>query len=199
MLLMFGFNFDNTVSTRTTVITLVFITCYHTTVALFIFEYLFCLPAKKLIPYVLFSFKLLYLHDFQTWKYHLNYCSLITVFFVSHDVPDSLWGVRDVRCSRCGMSGMWNVADVGCSGCGMFEICSVQDVGCSGCGMFGMWDDGDVGYLWCGMLAMWDVLDTRCSGCGMFEMCDFRDVECGCGMFAGMWDVGLQNAFICRC
>ena len=127
---MFGFNFDNTVSTRTTAITLVYnITCYHTTVVLFIFETLFCLPAKRLCHVFLFvSNFCFYLHDFQTFKYHLNYCSPVTDFFMLYDVPDSSWGVLDVRCSRCGMLGMWDVWDVECCGCWIFGMWHVRDM-----------------------------------------------------------------------
>ena len=43
---MLGFNVDNYFGSRTAVKTLAFITCYHTTMTLFIFENLFCLPTK---------------------------------------------------------------------------------------------------------------------------------------------------------
>ena len=49
MTFMLFFNVDNIVSTSTTVTTLVSITCYHTTIALLIFENLFCLLEKKVI------------------------------------------------------------------------------------------------------------------------------------------------------
>ena len=105
---MFGFNVDNIFSTRTTVKALVFITCYHTTMALFIFEHLFCLPAKKIIPFVPFCLKLLYLYDFQACKYYLNYCSGGMLGCGRF----RMWDVRDVECSRCsecGVFGMWDV------------------------------------------------------------------------------------------
>ena len=145
---MFGFNFDNIVSTRATVITLVFITCYHTTVALFIFENLFCLPVKKIIPCVPFCFKLLYFYDFQTCKYHLNYCSPITVFSCH------MMFLTACRCLGCEIFKMWDVRDVGCLGCGMLRMCDIRVVGCSGCGVFGMWD-------------IWDV---ECWECGIFRV-----------------------------
>ena len=65
---MLGFNVDNVVSIRTTVMALALIAYYHTTTTLLTFKNLFCLPAKKLIPCVLFCLKLLYLHDFQACK-----------------------------------------------------------------------------------------------------------------------------------
>ena len=161
MTFMFGFNFDNIVSTRTTVMTLVFITCYHTTMALLNFENLFCLPAKKVIPCVPFCFKRLYLHDIQACKYHLNYCSPITVFSCHMMFPKA-----------CGMFGMLNVGDVGYSGSGMLG--DVGDVGCLRYGMFRMWDVRDVGCLGCGML------DVQCLlGCGIlvYQMPSFIAVK----------------------
>ena len=145
---MFGFNFDSIVSTRATVITLVFITCYHTTVALFIFENLFCLPVKKIIPCVPFCFKLLYFYDFQTCKYHLNYCSPITVFSCH------MMFLTACRCLGCEIFKMWDVWDVECCGCAIFGSWDVQDVACLGCGISGMWNVGNVGYSGCEMFGM---------------------------------------------
>ena len=88
MTFLFGFNVDNIVSTRTTVIALVFIAYYHTTIALLIFEKSFCLPSKNVIPFVPFCLKLIYFHEFQAFKYHLHYCSRITVFSMPFDVFD---------------------------------------------------------------------------------------------------------------
>ena len=202
MIFMFGFNFDNIVSTRATVITLVFITCYHTTVALFIFENFFCLPVKKIIPCVPFCFKLLYFYDFQTCKYHLNYCSPITVFschmmFLTACGVFGMWDIQDVGCSGCGMSGMWNVADVRYSGCGMFRMWRVWDVGYLGCGMLGMWDIQGVRCSGCEMFGMWDVWDVQCSRYVMFRIWDVRNVgSLGCEMF-WIWDV--QNMECSKC
>ena len=69
MAFMFGLNVDKIVSTRTAIMTVVFITCYHTTMALLIFQNLFCLPSKKVMPCVLFCLRFLYSHDFQACKY----------------------------------------------------------------------------------------------------------------------------------
>ena len=123
-----GFNVDSIVSTRTTIMTLVFITCYHTTMSLLIFENLFCFPAKKNIPCVLFCLKLFYLHDFQACKCHLNYCSPITVFSCH-----MIFSTGCAVCVRCEM--FW---DVGGWRCGMFRMWDVQGMGCSGWAMSGM-------------------------------------------------------------
>ena len=45
---MFGFSVDNIISASTTVMKLVSLRCYHATMALLIFENLFCLPSKTL-------------------------------------------------------------------------------------------------------------------------------------------------------
>ena len=180
-----------------TVMALVYITCYHTTRALFIFENIFCLPERKVITRVLLYLKLLNLYDFRACKFHLNYCSPITVFschmfltgcgmFRTQDVWDvgrwgcrmfGMWDVRDVKCSRCGMFRMWDV--------GMWDV---RDMGCSGWGMFGMWDVWNVGCLGCGMLGMWDFRNVGCSKCGMFGMWDV-----GCGMLI----YKMPNIFRC--
>ena len=47
---MFGFNVDILLVPQETVMTLVFIICFHATMALLTFENLFCLPLKNVIP-----------------------------------------------------------------------------------------------------------------------------------------------------
>ena len=135
MTFMFGFNVNNIVSTRTTVMTLVFITYYNTTRSLLIFENLFCLPAKKVITCVLFCFKLLYLYDFQPCKYHLNYCTTIIVF--SCDM---------MFLTGCAMFRMWDIWDVGCWDCAMFGVWDIEN-----------WDVWGVGRLAWGMFGVWGV------------------------------------------
>ena len=78
--------------------TLVYMTCYHTTMALLIFENLFCLTAAKVVSFVLFCLKLLYLHNFQVCKFHLNYWSPLTIFFMSYNLSNGLRNVQDVGC-----------------------------------------------------------------------------------------------------
>ena len=133
MTFMFSFDADNIANTRTNVIALVFKAYSHTSMALLIFENSFCLPSQKVILFVLFSLKPIYFHELQDFKHHLNYCSPITVFsshmFLTGCGMFEIWCVRDVKSSRCGMSGTWDVRNLGC-------------------GMFGMWDVGDVGCLW---------------------------------------------------
>ena len=130
---MFSSTLANIVSTRTTVMTLVFITCY-----LLPWYYLFLNKLISCIPF----FNLLYLHELQAFKYHLNYRSHITVFschmmFLTASRMFVMGDVWNVGCLRCGMFRMWNVCNVGCWECGMFKVWDV------GCGMFaGMWDDG---------------------------------------------------------
>ena len=102
MAFIFGFNVDNIGSTRKTVMTLVYITCYHTTMELLMFQNLFCSPTKKVIPCALFCLKLLYFHDFQACQFHLNYCNPITVF-----------SCHMMFLTGCRMFRMWNTRDVG--------------------------------------------------------------------------------------
>ena len=122
----------------------------------------------------LWILRLLYSHDFQAWKYDLNYCS--PNFFMPFDVCDGLWDVRNMACLRCRTFKMWD-----------FRYVRRWDVECSRCGVFGMKDTRDVGCLGCGSLGMWDVGNVRCSGCVMFGMWDVRDVLC---LGYEMWNVG---------
>ena len=109
MVFMFRFNVDKIISTRTTVVTLGYITCHHATMALLIFDNLFCSPTKMVIPCALFSLKLLYFHDFQAYKFHLNYCIHVTVFLMPYDVSDKVWDFEDVEYLICRTFGIWNV------------------------------------------------------------------------------------------
>ena len=56
MTFVFGFNVDNIVSTRTTVVTLVFIKCHHTTMALHFWTCIL-FTSKKSYPLRSFLFK----------------------------------------------------------------------------------------------------------------------------------------------
>ena len=123
---MFGFDFDNIVDTRTTVMTLVFITCCHTPMALLVFENLFCLPGKKVIC-VLFCLKILYLHLLSDLQIPPQLVQPYYSFFTSYDVSDGLWDVQDVGCLGCRTFRTWDAGDVrrrnvGCLGCGMLFI-----------------------------------------------------------------------------
>ena len=102
--------------------TLVFTTCYHATVVLIVFEKLFLLPGKGILC-VIFSLKLLYLHDFQTFRQIP--ASLLQFYynvFMPYDVSDVLQYVQDEGCLKCKT----------------FKTCNIWHMECLGCGMFGM-------------------------------------------------------------
>ena len=81
--------------------TLIFRTCYHTTMVLLIFENIFCLQEKKTLFHVLlFYLKLLII----CMTFRLANTSLDNVIPVySCYVSDGMWDIQDVGCLRCVM------------------------------------------------------------------------------------------------
>ena len=127
MTFMFRFNVGNIVSTRTTVMAIVFITCCHTTMTIPIFENVFCLRGKKIIRCVFFFVSNIFIC--MTFRLANNIQSLWSYysFFMPYVVYDGLWDAQVVRCLRCGM---WDVRDMGCLEYGMFRMWNVWDVRC---------------------------------------------------------------------
>ena len=90
----------------------------------------------RVILCVIFSLKLLQLHDFQTFRQIP--ASLLQVYynvFMPYDVSDVLQYVQDEGCLKCKTFKTCNIWHMECLGCGMWDV---RDVECLGCGMFRM-------------------------------------------------------------
>ena len=95
--------------------------------------------SKKGYPMCSFVFETSLFHDFQACRFHINYCSPITVF-----------SCHMMFLKSCGMFRMWNTWDLG-------DV-EVQDVECSRLGIMRKWDVRDVGYLGCGMCDFFSLM-----------------------------------------
>ena len=162
--------------TRTNVMALVMLSCYHSTT--YFWECV--LFRKKHFVMCYFSFE----SSLFVWLSGLQRTAYLSLF---KRIPVYLCYMICLK--RCGMLGMWYAREVAllwrCCGCGgILGMWDVEDLRCWGCWMLGMWDVRDVRCSGRGIFGMWDVWDVECLGCGMFGILDVWAVGCsGCGMF----------------
>ena len=171
------------VMTRTNVMTLVMLSCYHSTT--YFWECV--LFRKKSFVMCYFSFET----SLFVWLSGLQRPAYLSLF---KRIPVYLCYMICLK--RCGMLGMWYAREVAllwrCWGCGgILGMWDVEDLGCWGFGMLGRW-----GWSRCEMFGTWNIWDVGCLGRGMFGMWNVRYIGClDCGMF-GMWDVWRDVGFL---